>query len=44
MISDAYCSEAGYCGRLSIEEEKGIMRLKRRRKVRITGKDFEGAF
>jgi len=37
MMIDAYCGEAQHCGRLSIEEEKRIRRLKRRRKVRITG-------
>jgi hypothetical protein len=36
MMTDAYCGEAEHCGRLSIEE-KGIRRLKRRKKARITG-------
>jgi hypothetical protein len=37
MMIDGYRGEAEHCGRLSLEEEKGIRRLKRRRKVRITG-------
>lgn len=36
MMIDVYRGEAGHGGRLSIEEEKGIRRLKRR-KVKIMG-------
>jgi hypothetical protein len=43
MMIDAYCGKAKHCGRLSIEGKR-IRRLKRRRKARITEKEFGDAF